>query len=137
MAGRREEEAQLRRRQRRVGVKSDSEGSEDPRSTNRSVGHPRGWSCRSRFIVELELAIRAFANNEFKKGRLGHSADRPSEIPPKSLVHTTGPRAGRLVLVDCNRGRSIKAPAGLRMLCRKIRNEAVASFSKYSWARRE
>jgi hypothetical protein len=70
----REGKAQLRRRHRRVGVKADSEGSEDPRSTNRSVGHPRGWSCRSRFIVELELAIRAFANNKFKTEGLGHPA---------------------------------------------------------------
>jgi hypothetical protein len=37
---RREGEAQLRRRQRRVGVEADSEGSEDP----------RGWSCRPRSI---------------------------------------------------------------------------------------
>jgi hypothetical protein len=47
----REGEAQLRGRQRRVGVEADSEGSEDPRSTNRSVGHPRF----SAFVVEPSL----------------------------------------------------------------------------------
>jgi hypothetical protein len=66
----REGEAQLRSRQRRVGVKADSEESEDPRSVpNPEVsgqvpkyrerprfgktanrGAPRGWSCQFRFV---------------------------------------------------------------------------------------
>jgi hypothetical protein len=72
----REEEAQLRRRFEARRVRADSEGLEDPRSRNRSMGHPHGWSCWPRFIGELELAIRPFARNKFKKESLGHPATR-------------------------------------------------------------
>ncbi len=60
---------------RRVGFKADSEGTEDPRfGRARTVGHPTGGVVGLGSLVELELTIRVFAKNKFRKESLGHPA---------------------------------------------------------------
>ncbi len=87
---RREEEAQLRRRQRRVGVKANSEGSEDPRfGKARTVGHPACGVVGLGSLGELELAIRRFANDKFKTEAWGtrRGAPPPPRVELSTSVH--------------------------------------------------